>query len=330
MTRNGHAAEGDLFVHSVSLMGTVVTIQVMRGGDPETRAAVMRAAEWFRQVEANCSRFDPDSEVTRLARSVGTAVHVSATLFHAAEVALAIAAESDGAFDPAIGQQMAQRGFTENYRTGAAIEVPPANAEAVSFRDVRLDARRRTITVTKPLMLDLGAVAKGLAVDLAARELEPFGNYAIDAGGDLFLAGHNPGGEPWRVGIRHPRDPQQLIGTVRVSNRAVCSSGDYERKAPAPDTGHHIIDPRTGMSVTSVASVTVIAPAAVLADAIGTAVFVLGVRDGIDFLERHGVDGLIVTPSLEQHATRGMHREYQLRPGSGSAAPGDTAILRHT
>jgi len=316
-----------VFVHSVSLMGTVVTIQVNAPHGNDAKPAVMRAVEWFRQVEAACSRFDPDSEVTRLAGRVGEPVDVSAPLFHAAEVALAVAAESGGAFDPTVGHEMARRGFNENYRTGAIVDAGLEGAGRVSYRDVRLDARRKTITIEKPLLLDLGAVAKGLAIDLAARELEPFGNYAIDAGGDLFLAGHNPAGKPWHVGIRHPRDPQQLLGTVRVSNRAVCSSGDYERRAA--DGGHHIIDPRTGAAVTAVAGVTVVAPAAVMADAIGTAVFVLGVRDGIDFLERHGIDGLIVTPSLEQHATRGMHREYQFRPGSDIPAPGDTAILRH-
>ena len=76
------------------------------------------------------------------------------------------------------------------------------------------------------MTLDLGAVAKGLAIDAAARELQPFGDFAIDAGGDLYLGGRNPDGAPWSVGIRHPRLDGRLIDSLRVSNKAVCTSGD--------------------------------------------------------------------------------------------------------
>jgi len=150
----------------------------------------------------------------------------------------------------------------------------------------------------RPLTLDLGAVVKGLAVDLAARELQPFRDFAIDAGGDLYLGGYNERGAPWRVGIRHPRNPGELIGTVDVSDRAVCTSGDYERTSP--DGRHHILDPRTGVPATSVASATVVASGAMLADALATAAFVLGPREGIALLDRLGLDGVIVTPELTQ------------------------------
>ena len=109
-----------------------------------------------------------------------------------------------------------------------------------------------------------------------------FENFAIDAGGDLYLGGCNAAGEPWSVGIRHPRDEHQLIDTMRVSNTAVCTSGDYERRVAGDspsldrDADHHIIDARTGLSATTAASVTVVAPLAIVADGLATAAFVLG------------------------------------------------------
>src|SRR5262249_39973612 len=106
----------------------------------------------------------------------------------------------------------------------------------------------------------------------------------------------------------------------RVSNCAVCTSGDYERRSASADGGHHILDPRTGQSANAVASATVIAPTAMLADALATAAFVLGPEDGIQLLERLGIDGLIITPSLEQYATQGMYSDYKL---------GGSAILPH-
>ncbi len=151
----------------------------------------------------------------------------------------------------------------------------------------------------RPLVLDLGAVAKGLAIDMAALELRKFRNFMIDAGGDLYLGGLNSVDLPWSVGIRHPRIDDQLIESIRVSGQAVCTSGDYERN-------RHILDPRTGTEVTGVASVTVVAPTAILADALATAAFVLGPVDGIALLDRMDVNGLIITPELERFATRGF------------------------
>jgi thiamine biosynthesis lipoprotein len=140
---------------------------------------------------------------------------------------------------------------------------------------------------------------------MAARELHAFHDFAIDAGGDLYLGGSNEQGAPWSVGIRHPRNEDELIASLRVSNQAVCTSGDYERRAPG-DNAHHILDPRTGASAHAVASATVVASGAMLADALATAVFVLGPAEGIQLLDRMGVDGLIVTPELERFETRGL------------------------
>lgn len=271
-------------------MGTVVSIHV---DAPD--AAVSRAFEWFRQVEACCSRFDPNSELRRL--TPGKPVVASPMLFEAVRFALKVAEATDGAFDPAVGHHMAARGFNRHYVTRETTLT--SGEEDATFRDVVLDEGHRTIELKRPLTLDLGAVAKGLAVDAAARELQPFRDFSIDAGGDIYFAGRNPHGEPWSVGVRHPRQRDALIDRVRVSDQAVCTSGDYER-------GAHILDPRDGNTAQSLASATVIAPTAMLADALATAAFVLGADRGIALLERMDVQGLLVTPALECHRTRGF------------------------
>ena len=285
-------------------MGTVVTIDVVRSGT-QADAAVDRAFGWFHEIEARCTRFNPTSELMQLTAQPRIPVQASAILYEAVKFALMVAEESGGAFDPAVGHRMEARGFNRDHRTGSVIEtgiqtgITPAGD--VSYRDIDLDPGGRTITLRRPLILDLGAVAKGLAVDTAARELEPFRDFAIDAGGDLYMGGFNPQGTAWSVGIRHPRRDRELIDSLRVSNQAVCTSGDYERP-------HHIVDPRTGTTCHSVASATVVAPSAMLADALATAAFVLGPSEGITFLNRMGVEGLILTPELERFETRGLRR----------------------
>jgi thiamine biosynthesis lipoprotein len=200
---------------------------------------------------------------------------------------------------------MEAHGFDRDYTSGQSTRSATAAPDHVSYRDVRVDAAAQTITLQQPLLLDLGAVAKGMAADAAARELRPFEDFAIDAGGDLYLGGHNAEGNAWTIGIPHPRKPGALIETVTVSDRAVCTSGDYERRT-AGDEGHHILDPKTRQSATASASATVVAPTAMLADALATAAFVLGPEAGIGLLERMGVEGVIYSPGLDRRATRGF------------------------
>jgi thiamine biosynthesis lipoprotein len=301
----------EFLVHSITAMGTVVTIQVVGHGADELQrqarsAAVDRAVGWFQQIHDSCTRFDPRSELSQLTAQVGKPVEVSPLLYQAVRFAMAVAEESDGAFDPTVGHRMEQRGFNREFRSGLIVrtEVPPDRA--ATFRDVHVDPHHPAITLFRPLVLDLGAVAKGLAIDMAVHELESFTDFAIDAGGDLYLGGHNPEGQAWSVGIRHPRDDQQLLATLQVSDGAVCTSGDYERRGPSMSEEHHIMDARSGASATALASVTVLAPSAMVADALATAVFVLGPEAGLELLEKHGVEGLLVTPTLERFMTPGM------------------------
>jgi FAD:protein FMN transferase len=299
----------DEFLHTFSAMGTVVTLHVVGHGATATDRrnrdqAVARAATWFDEIERTCSRFDPSSELRRLTSHVGESVAASSMLVEAVAFALAVARESDGAFDPTVGLRMERRGFDIEHRSGRRIQSDLTEHHA-SWRDVRVDQANNTITLACPLVLDLGAVAKGMAVDMAARELSPFVNFVVDAGGDAYFGGYNVQDDPWSVGIRHPRREDALMETLRISDCAVCTSGDYER---VTTEGHHILDPVTREAASQSASVTVVTSSAMVADALATAAFVLGPDKGIPLLQRHEVDGLIVTPDLERFETGGMSR----------------------
>jgi thiamine biosynthesis lipoprotein len=296
-------------------MGTVVTIHIVGGGAPTDRAAHHRAAEralgWFSEIERVCSRFQPNSEVSALSARVGEPVPVSPMLFAATHFALAVAEETDGAFDPTLGSLLEAAGFNHEHRSGWPVRIAPASSGDATFRDLELDAEARTILLKRPLLLDLGAIAKGLAIDMAVKQLhdDGYANFAVDAGGDLYFAGTNAASEQWSVGIRHPRREGEIIESFRVSDIAVCTSGDYERRASGDDLAiaHHIIDPRTRSSAARCASVTTMTSSAMIADALGTAAFVLGPIDGLALLERHGIDAVIMSPDLERVATAGVH-----------------------
>jgi len=306
-------------------MGTVVTIDAPHEeGSTESREVVETylesAMEWFHRVEAACTRFDPDSELMQLTARAGAPAPAGPILFEAVRFALAVAEETGGAFDPTVGDLMVRRGFDRNHRSGEPVLRQSDVARDVTFRDVHLDEERHTIRLDRPLTLDLGAVAKGLAVDLAVRELARLQNFAIDAGGDLFLSGSNAADEPWAVGIRHPRLPDGLLETWRVSDVAVCTSGDYLRRSPVHPGDHHIVDPRSAGSAHELASVTVVADSAMLADAFATAAFVLGPVEGLRWLERQEMRGLLVTPALECFATQGFDRDSTILPNTQGTA----------
>jgi thiamine biosynthesis lipoprotein len=254
-------------------MGTVVTMHVVRENAPGAAEAMDRAFGWFYEIEERCSRFKEESELRRLQASPRVPVSVSTILFQAVRFACLAAEQTDGAFDPTLGSG--------------------------PWQSIEFDDKRQAITLHEPLTLDLGAVAKGLAVDMAAQDLAQFKDFAIDAGGDLYLGGRNAEGAHWPVGIRHPRRDGEVIGQIAVSDRAVCTSGDYER-------GLHIMDARAGAPARQLASATVIAPTAMLADALATAAFVMGPGKAIALLERMDVEGLLVTPELEQFRTKGL------------------------
>lgn len=282
-------------------MDTLVTIEIVEPSSVADKA-VERAFEWFQHVEQCCTRFDPQSELRRLCAQTSVPVVVGEVLFEAVRFALAVAEETQGAFDPTVGYTMQKFGFNREYRSGKIYASDPdCGAPETTYRDVVLDAERRTIKLLRPLVLDLGAVAKGLAIDMAARELQESPNFVIDAGGDLFVAGHNSKGKNWAVGIRHPSREGEFLKVLRASNTAICTSGCDTR-------GHHILDPRSSAPARNVVSATVLAPSAMMADALATAVFILDPHEGIRLLDRLGAEGLICTSAMDLHETRGLER----------------------
>ncbi|WP_123039227.1 FAD:protein FMN transferase [Cohnella candidum] len=278
-------------------MDTVVHIDVFTEmAEGEAEARIDRAFNAFRMVEQTCSRFTPDSELMRACKVVGVPVPVSPYVYEPLKFALAFAEQTGGLFDPAIGGTMEKLGFNRHYLSGKLIDSP--SADSVSYRDVVLDDQERTLRLRKPLVIDLGAVAKGFAIDLAAGELKPFERFAVNAGGDLFAGGSDDLRNVWKIGIRHPHHEDRIVETVEVSNEAVCTSGSYERVSPVRKGVHHIVDPRTGTSAGDWTSCSVIAPYAMMADAFSTAAFLLGTGEGEAFLERAGLKGVLVTPEL--------------------------------
>jgi thiamine biosynthesis lipoprotein len=298
---------------SALCMDTVIQISVVAvpEQDAELMAAIDRAFRLFRHVEQICSRFSPDSEVSLLSKRVGVPVQVSELLFQAIRFAYMMADASDGAFDPTVGKLMESYGFNRHYLSMARMDYVMDSLEPVSYRDLEINEEQGTIKLLKPLVIDLGAVAKGLAVDLAAKELASFQGFIVDAGGDIYAGGHNEREECWTIGIRHPLQTEDIISSIQLTDSAVCTSGSYERKSPTRANTHHLIDMASGMSPSDLLSCSVVAPHAMMADAMSTAAFILGWQKGLNFLEEAGLDGIFIETNLNMHMTDPIARQLR-------------------
>lgn len=285
-------------------MDTVVSLTVVTGrSEEEINEKFSTAFGAFRSVEMTCSRFDRHSELMRLVQQVGKPIKVSDLLYEAIKFSLEVAKLTDGIFDPTVGKQMEMNGFQQHYLTKEIVNSPLMTNLPVSYLDIELDEEKRTVCLWKPLVIDLGAVAKGLAVDLAAKELNSLEGFVIDAGGDLYVSGTTEQMKPWRIGIQHPLRKTDTICSISLSDMAICTSGSYERISPKQSQTHHLIHPQSGNAVTSLVSCSVTAPFAIMADAFSTAAFLLGPDKGIVLLKQVGLDGILVTPSLDIYTT---------------------------
>jgi thiamine biosynthesis lipoprotein len=180
----------------------------------------------------------------------------------------------------------------------------------VDYRLIQLDAIKGTARLAKRGMwIDAGSFTKGYVVDRAAQVLKKQGitQALITAGGTILALGSKTGGLPWRVGVRHPRKEGELLDTIPLEEQAISTSGDYERFYHHNNRRLcHIIDPRSGQPVEAVRSISVIAPTATASDALSTALFVLGTKEGLSLAKNlPGVEAMIVDQEGKVHCSPG-------------------------
>jgi FAD:protein FMN transferase len=280
--------------------------------DPElARKAIAAAMVEVTRAEGLMSAWLPDSEVTRIGKSAGgPPIVVDPEVFEVVERSLLISKESGGAFDITVA---ALRGVwsvnPEHPRIPTAAEVQ-AKLPLIDWRKVILDRERHAVGLAAPgMVIDLGGIAKGYAVDLAVAKLKEMGVTiaSVNAGGNLRVIGPHLD-RPWNVGIQNPRDKDKLIAWLGLSDLAVSTSGDYEKFIEQDGKRYcHIIDPQTGMPVMHTQSVTIVAPDACQADGLSTAVFVLGHEKGMALIESlPGVEGVIIDAEGKRYESSGL------------------------
>ncbi len=278
-------------------MGTVAAIQTQSMEEAKKGRELVQPL--FERVDTLFSTWQATSELSLLNQAAGknVATPLSPEVVTLIDAALQIAEASDGAFNPLAGSLMSVWGFTQE-RVPSSLPSEEALQEArklADWRQIQFCPTTTPVRLTLPqsgMKLDLGAIAKGYAVDLAYNRLTQVGttNVLIDLGGNLRAIGEaSPGRGGWRTGIRNPFLEGSCTAQFLLTNgEAVATSGNYERFVEIANRRYaHIMDARTGRPVTGMAGVTVVAPSAMLADALSTTLFVLGPEAGVAFLKNY-------------------------------------------
>jgi len=285
-------------------MGTTWSINLVAPKSLPLLDALTGVQKELDRVVAQMSTWDAASDLSRFNRAPAGTWHVLPEEFFAVlSYALSVAEVSGGAYDPTIGPLVNLWGFGPNpARTTepAAADLDAARARC-GWRQMLLESEERRAFQPGGLYVDLSAVAKGFGVDQGARYLQRIGvaNFLIEVGGELRGEGTKPDGTPWWVALERPPSgalaPTETVAALH--GLSIATSGDY-RKFAEIDGRHlsHTIDPRTGRPVSGKpASVTVLHAECMCADALSTAVTVLGADEGMRFAERHNLAALCLT-----------------------------------
>jgi thiamine biosynthesis lipoprotein len=295
--------------------------------EPTANAAVDAAYERIAEIDRIMSDYKPDSELSRLSQSAGTAhvVPLSEELWYVLDRAQRLADQSEGAFDVTVGPYVRLWRRARRLREFPTPDRLNEARSAVGYKLLRLDQRQRTAVLLAPGMrLDLGGIAAGFAADQALKVLaeRDLTRVMIDISGDVVVGDAPPAADGWRIGVAPLAGQNQAPSRLLLlKNASATTSGDaYQHVEIGGKRYSHIVDPHTGLGLTDQSSVTVIACDGITADSLATAVSVLGPKRGLELIEKTaGAAALIVRnidDRVETHQSK-RFAEFEL-PHNGS------------
>jgi thiamine biosynthesis lipoprotein len=300
-------------------MGSLLTLTAWTADEPAALAAFEAVFDEFDRLDALMSVWKDGSDIVRLNQAAGRApVPVHEDVRSVLQTAIQIGDWTGGTFDVTFAAlaDIWKFDHDQDNRVPSAADIA-ARLPLIDYQQIVIDHAAGTAFIRRAGMrVHLGGIGKGFAVDRGVRLLRSRGlsDFMIQSGGDMYIAGRH-GDRPWRVGIRDPRGADgSTFATLDVTDVAVGTSGDYERFFIKDGRRyHHLLDPGTGQPARAIRSVTVIAQRAVLADALGTGVFVAGPQAGMQMIERMaGVQAVIVTAANDVLVTPGLRGSLAL------------------
>jgi len=299
------------------IMGTFVHVAAVAENSGTAKKCVQAALEEICKVDELMSDYKSDSEISRVnSRADEKAVQVSEATYEVLQRSVEFSKMTDGAFDITVGPLVAL------FREAKESKVAPSEQQIalarskVGFEKLKLDSENKTVQFSdKGMLLDLGGIAKGYAIDKAIEAAQRCGAIGamVDIGGDVRCFGLPPEGKDhWLIGLQDPNSAIEgiegggLLLVLKITNAAVATSGDYQQFVLIEGKRYsHIMDRRTGTSAEGLSSVTIIADNATDADALATSVSVMGAEKGLALIEKlPGTEAILITSGPKYEVTK--------------------------
>lgn len=312
------------------LMDTLVSISTYGTDTDFLQQVTEKAFKEIRRVADLTDRFPSpgtiayeQSDVVKINENAGISpVSVDEDVFKMLQIAQDYYELTEGEFDVTIGPLMDLWGFgRETQKVPTIVEIKETLA-LVDSRKLILDEEKQTAFLSqKGMSLDLGAVAKGYAVEKAAQVMIEAGveKALINAGGNIRVIGKKDNNNAWKIGVQDPRNPSNLIGVLSLNNEAAVTSGDYNRIVEIKGKSyHHLLSARTGYPAGKNMSVTVVALDSGQADLLSTSLFLLEPQQALELVSRlNNVEVIIITTDKKIMCSPGLREKFEYRSGEG-------------
>lgn len=306
---------------SLLLMGSAFVFSAAHESDSLAWQAIEAGITEVQRIESLISSWNPQSQTSEINHKAGIQpVSVDWEVFSLIRRALKVASLTDGAFDPSFAAIDRVWHFD-----GSMTELPSEadiarSVEKIDHQKVILNTADTTVYLAeRGMKLGFGAIGKGYAANRAKAVMQQEGiaHGLVNAGGDLICWGKKDANKDWRIGIADPNERQNILAWLSINDLAVVTSGDYERYAMIEGIRYaHIIDPRTGYPAMGLRSVSIICPDAELADALATAVFVLGEEKGLTLVEQlRGIEAIAISETGKILHTSNLDLQFQTSEG---------------
>ncbi len=275
-------------------LGTKVIISVFHSNETQAKAALNEAFQAIDEVENLMSLYRPDSQLAQLNKH-GFLKNPHRDLVQVLESAVQLSKQSRGAFDISV------QPLWKTYETAANQDRLPSPTEieeaqkSIDWSSIEISSNAVSLR-KNGMALTLNGIAQGFAADAASTVLKAHGiQHALIDSGEISTVGSPVQKDQWNIAIKHPRQTDSYLGLTALNGRCLATSGDYESTFTNNFEQHHLLDPRTGESPRELSSVTIAAPTAMEADALSTAVFLMGLEKGKELIETlPNVDALFV------------------------------------
>jgi FAD:protein FMN transferase len=307
-------SEKTVFSKSLKLMGNRFQISAVAENEAWANERIDAAIREIQRIEKLLTTFNDCSETNLINKNAGMEqVRVSQETFDIIERSIRISCITQGAFDISYGS--ADKRFWNFDTTMRSLPDKKAARQMVrliNYRNIILDKEKTTVLLKeKGMRIGFGGIGKGYAAEKAKQMMKEMGveSGIVNASGDMTTWGYQPNGKPWTIGIADPDAKEEIFSYMNITNMAIATSGNYEKYVMINGKKYsHTIDPRTGLPVTGIKSVTIVSPNAEIADAMATPVMIMGIKAGLGMINQiKDIEAIIIDDDDKIYKSTHIH-----------------------